>query len=73
MKPILYSIPSHLSDYLYLYSIELKKFMKQKPPCAMCMKEVRCIRILKEGSLYTYGTAALEIKVCEDLMQFVIN
>ena len=73
MKTIQYSTPHYLSDYLYLYNIKIKKFMKQKPPCALCLKEFRCVRSLKKGVMFTYGTAAIEIRYCEDLNRFIKN
>ena len=73
MKKIYYASSYINSTYLYLYNIKLNKFMKQKPPCKDCLKEVMCINIvdvrLSPGS--KWGT--IQIRTCEDLKKFIIK
>jgi len=50
MKKIYYST-SNITSCLYVYNIKLSKFMKQKPPCKDCLKEVMCINIIVDVKL----------------------
>jgi hypothetical protein len=81
MKKIFYSFLDYNITssrlYLYLYNTKLNKFMKQKPPCKDCLKEVMCINIL-DKTFYKqltsgYKNATIQIKSCEDLRRFVIK
>lgn len=63
MKKIYYSSSDSVSTYLYLYNIKLSKFMKQKPPCKDCLKEVMCINIVSRKLSLGSKWGTIQIKV----------
>ena len=74
VKKIYYYL-AHTTNNLYLYNTKLNKFMKQKPPCKDCLKEVMCISILNRKLFRQlssgYKNATILIMTCEDLRKFI--
>lgn len=71
MKKVKYALPYYSSDYIYIYDISISKFMKQKPPCKDCLKEVMCIDTIHPKYPAINKWPTLQIKICEDLRRFV--